>query len=344
MKHLIVVGGEFNLISEKRRASSIVSKLTSSFNDKKFTKNMINGGSLDDLPTSLRMNSLVIWMPNISNEEEKHYPKKQWVNTTLICSKVMREGYSDIDAVSRIFKMHGNAVIAIYGEKEKTFKLIDSLGTVWYHGGSISLLAEAIEVFDDFSRNQKRLRSIKLDNSEKYSTDEELMRISNLIEINKSLAESVKKQAGDRFFGNLSTRCALLFPSSREGIGFYVSPRNSDKTTLESNDMVYCEYVDDLLYYTGERKPSVDTPIQAEIYKRFPEINYMIHGHAFIEDAPKTQNYFLCGDLNAIEEISDLVEKSNGVINLKNHGFLFYSKSIEELSELIKNKKFSYER
>ena len=52
-------------------------------------------------------------MPNIDNEEEKQYPIKK-KGSVLICSKVMREGYKPIDAISRIFKMQGNAVIAIY--------------------------------------------------------------------------------------------------------------------------------------------------------------------------------------------------------------------------------------
>ena len=133
-------------------------------------------------------------------------------------------------------------------------------------------------------------------------------------------------------------------PSSSLNFGIYVSPRNSNKDELTIDDMVY---VNSDMHYKGNKKPSVDLPCQIEIYKRHPELRYMIHGHAFIKGVPTTKNYHLCGDVKEADEVSSLIN-DNGVINLKNHGFLIYAKTIEDLktvvSSLISNNEFYYER
>jgi hypothetical protein len=98
----LIVGGNFG---DEPKSSSVVTKIA---NQLEITE-VINGGTLDSLPHEMNMD-LILWMPNITNESPKQYPKKGNGNV-LICSKVMRDGYTVIDAVSRIFKMRGNAVI-----------------------------------------------------------------------------------------------------------------------------------------------------------------------------------------------------------------------------------------
>lgn len=98
-------------------------------------------------------------MPNISNENIKQYPKKS-IGNVLIVSKVMREGYTDIDAINRIFKMHENAVIAIYNDSNIfRFKLIDALGNVWYDGTDLENICGNLQnvgfIFLDFQCFQK---------------------------------------------------------------------------------------------------------------------------------------------------------------------------------------------
>lgn len=57
----------------------------------------------------------------------------------------MREGYTDIDAINRIFKMHGNAVIAIYNESNIfRFKLIDT--QKYFLCGDLREATEVIEI------------------------------------------------------------------------------------------------------------------------------------------------------------------------------------------------------
>lgn len=327
----LIVGGNF---SESPKSSKVVSLLGEHLRSAR----IINGGPLENLPQELT-EDLVIWMPNIENEQSKHYPVKK-KGSVLICSKVMRSGYKEVEAVSRIFRMHGNAVIAIWTDsKPFTFKLIDALGNTWYTGGNLEELSTVIKEFYDWTKRAVRICSVRDDNliPEKHEN------LGRLLEINNKFAGHIQESCGERFFGNLSTRCQKLFPSLK-GFGIYVSPRNSDKSKLSPEDMVYMK---NNMSYHGPSKPSVDSPCQIAIYNHCPQIHYMIHGHAFIQDAPTTKTYYLCGDVNEASEVIGLIgSKTCGHLNLKNHGFLVYSGTIEELEDEVNNLlgKFDYAR
>lgn len=349
-----IIGGNFG---DNPKQSSIINKMSSSFS---LLKNdvqsiiMYNGGNLDSLPEIL-IDDLVIWMPNIDNENRKQYPNKK-NGTVMICSKVMREGYTNVDAVSRVFKMHANAVIAIYDNNGiKEFKLIDALGNIWIKTTDISILINAIIGFYYFTKkavriNSKQLNSIIPPITNFISDIEKITKfrydLHEFIQINNSLASYIQLTCGDRFFGNLSTRCQKLFPTAKcETTLMHVSPRNSDKKYLEVEDFVPCYYINDNeIGYYGDKKPSVDSPVQLKIYNNFPDINFMIHGHAFIENTSETKNYCLCGDLNEYDEIKNLITSNVGGINLKNHGFLIYADTIENLKKYVFKLNFSYRR
>ena len=325
-----IIGGDFGI----KRESSVVSKLASEFTD----SIVLNGGSIDELPTDIN-SDLIIWMPNIINEEPKNYPHKA-VGNVLICSKVMREGYTKIDAVSRIFKMQGNAVIAIYKKDKFYFELFDALGNSWYNGSSITMLANTINQFYNFTKAAVRVRTAKgVGVIPTLNSDN----ITRFIQLNNTLANNIQTECGERFFGNISTRCQKLFPTMRND-GILVSPRNSNKQRLTVSDMVYCYEDSDTIYYLSDsNKPSVDSPIQMKVYDSCPQINYMIHGHAFIKDATMTSEYYLCGDLRESNEVISIIGSSPvGCINLKNHGFLLYADSLDNLENLINTLSFYY--
>lgn len=333
---VLLVGGNFG---EAPRSSSVVDKIWNEFSYYDNSK-LINGGLLEELPTNIG-SDLTIWMPNISNENLKQYPIKG-IGGVLIVSKVIREGYTMIDAIERIFKMHGNAVIAIIKENKFRFKLIDALGNVWYNGFEIVELCQNIKSFYAFTKSAVRCRTNKITLNVKIPKS---FFVDELISINKSLADHIQTSCGERFFGNLSTRCSKLFPSVRN-VGIYVSPRNMNKEYITSEDMVYCEIGSGTdINYVGNFKPSVDAPIQLKVYEFKPQINFMIHGHAFVDGAIETEHYYLCGDLREAPDTIKIIGENNfGAINLKNHGFLLYSDTLENLKELIKELKFSYRR
>lgn len=349
----IIVGGNWTN-GPDHSASGVVKKLCGTAHPVRCH----NGGEIKDIPTKLVGYDLIIWMPNISNEEEKIYPVKG-TGSVLICSKVMRKGYTRADSVARIFKMHGNAVIEIRKKDDRChFTLVDALGNVWAETSNIDDLWQAITEFYTFTKSAVRCRThlstepIFPTNIWKFLNRKKL---KELLDINKELQYAVKVKCGDRFFGNISTRCQKLFPSARvseNGASFFestidttdniqdcmwVSPRNTDKETLSWKDMIrYNMYFDQ---YHGNKKPSVDSPCQARLYRSYPNINYMIHGHATIHtsDAYYTGSYRLCGDLREVDEILSTVpaDTKGCVVNLKKHGFLIMADNLSTLRKTV---------
>lgn len=337
-----IVGGNFD--KENGRHSGIVNKMydTIKFLDYYIdTTEIINGGNINQLPKELN-SDLIIWMPNISNEEEKNYPIKK-KGSVLICSKLMHDGVKITDAVSRIFKLHGNAVICIYPPIQSSlykFELRDALNNIWYNGYSIDSLIISILSFTIFTSKAKRIQTTQNNlDKELYKDTFNIYKqdLQQLININKRLQNHIQTSCGNRFFGNLSTRCQKLFPTLKINQGMFVSPRNINKESITPEDMIL--YINDTYY--GDRKPSVDSPTQWRLYNNLPNINYMIHGHAtFIHtDIETTQNYCLCGDINEVNEVLNLVGKNEYAfcINLKNHGFLIGADTIDHLEKTIDN-------
>ncbi|MHA2063031.1 MAG: class II aldolase/adducin family protein [Candidatus Thorarchaeota archaeon] len=304
------------------------------------------------VPKEIKGQDLTVWMPDFPNENRKSYPVKD-IGSVLICSKVMREGYNDFDAVSRIFWMGANAVIAIYKDdpKNMTFKLIDALGNVWAETSDIVILVGYILDFFRWVKGSMR-RSLSREPLDRVPAGMTFFflrhrdSVDRLIEINNRLAGKVVSSVGGRFFGNLSTRCVKLFPTSRALEGtFLVSPRNIDKSELLSENMVICSVrfpenippsgINGGWNYYGNVKPSVDTPIQLALYEKFPEIMCMIHGHAYLRGAPYTGKYVPCGDMREVIQICRVWDGTPKSLNIKKHGFLIVAGSLDELEEIV---------
>jgi len=320
MKNILIVGGTGD------KPSGVIYKLYDVFKNK--TNDRVTSINGSKLPTDITDDNLVLWMPDISNEEPKDYPVKAQ-GSVLICSKVMRKETTRIDAVTRIFNMHGNAVIAITKKDDIfEFELIDALNNTWIKTTKIEALVFTIESFYNWTIGSKR---VSLKKSPKFIdikvADTAVLEFLNT---NKQLALKVAEGCGNRFFGNYSTRCTRLFPTTRLGFElFFFSPRNVAKQFVTEKDLVL---VDNEHYY-GDKKPSVDTPVQLELYKIFPRINYMIHGHAYIKNALTTEHYYPCGDLREVQGAEDLLATGTTRINLKNHGFLLTGASTREMRE-----------
>jgi len=330
----IIVGGNFGDVP---RASKIISILADSIQAEK----IYNGGTIQELK-SINLNGfdLIIWAPNIDNSIEKIYPKKD-KGSVLIVSKVLRENRTIADALKRIFLMHGNAVIAVTkNDNCYSFQLIDALNNTWKESQNINDIVWAIKELYIWTKNSIRMETFSC-NPEKFLSNNS-QELSHLIEINKQIAIKVEQSSVGRHFGNLSTRCFKLFPTSRhEQQTILVSKRNVNKKYLVEQDMILAFLKDNKIGYFGSQKPSVDTPIQLTLYNVFPKINYMIHGHAFIKNALDTKHYFPCGDLREINEVKQvIVDPEKGIINLKQHGFLIYADTIENLQNFANNLEF----
>ena len=151
-----------------------------------------------------------------------------------------------------------------------------------------------------------------------------------------------------RFLGNASFRCPKGFPSFRDGKYIFVSKRNIDKRYIDIDEFVPVYMEDGKIYYCGENKPSVDTPIQVRLYNLLPNINYMIHSHCYIKNAPFTINALPCGAIEEVDEILKLLDdyydndlyKDLYLINLIGHGSIMMSSNIDNIKNIdIKGRK-----
>ena len=350
MKRL-VVGGNFTA-NPKEKKSSIAKKLSVAL-----FADLFNGGTVDQVESArdlVSMFDLTVWMPNIDNEVEKNYPVKK-PGSVLICSKLVHDERTMGDAVSRIFRMNANAVIAIYKEYYSNhviyrFKLVDSLGNLWIDTTSVEDLASTIEKLAVWSKGSIRTRSVLSPMKNPHEVSEAFC------EIVKKVSDKVEKQRGGRYFGNASTRCSYMFPSERVEsplTTIKVSGRNTPKDCLKPEDFVSAQEhstykISEMIRYCGHVKPSVDTPVQLELYKAYPQINFMIHGHAYVKEAFMTEHYYPCGDLREVEEVREILDNELTprtkafVINLKNHGFLMGATDLKSLKHLVNSSEFIY--
>ena len=143
-------------------------------------------------------------------------------------------------------------------------------------------------------------------------------------------------QAANRFFGNASFRCEKGFPSFRQDDLIYVSQRNIDKRFVDKESFVPVSLKLPLEYY-GDKKPSVDTPIQVLLYQYFENVRYMLHGHVYVKNAPFTKEIIPCGALEEAEEIIKIFpsrQDNNFAINLKGHGSLVLVDKVEKLENI----------
>jgi hypothetical protein len=124
--------------------------------------------------------------------------------------------------------------------------------------------------------------------------------------------------------GNLSVRATT-------GGDLFVSPSGVAKATLIAKDLVPVAQFRDGLGHHGPRMPSVDTPMQAAVYRRYPHIVAQLHLHidtAGAEDPIPTTFPHACGTEEEVKEIIDALERfglmaSEGFcVELVHHGFL----------------------
>jgi len=338
----LIIGGNFD--DAEQKASSVMYKLSEALKS-----DIVNGGSLNDLEANandLKGYSLVLWAPNITNDVEKIYPKKD-TGTVLICTKVMRENRDFGGAVARVFKMNANAVIAIdNSEKPFKFTLIDALGNVWCDTSDLTELAAKIEDLYAWSSDSIRIKTTQTVFSEEEIQKVDLERLCGVV---KRIADKVENERGGRYFGNVSTRCSKLFPTYRLGHDvILMSARNVSKERITPEDFVYTKLSESKaqILYHKDVKPSVDTPIQLHLYDFFKNINFFIHGHAYIKDAAITQSYFPCGDMREYSEIISVLHPSSTtiVLNLVNHGFLIGASKLDELSAMAETLEFNYRK
>ena len=357
---ILFVGGTWN--NEGGKPSKIVNLFS------KELKNidLYNGGNYKDLNNILESvinYEIVLWWPNIPNNLQKLKKVKE-INykTMLVSSKRNNNEYSFQELLQRSFEIKSNLIIE-FTKEENIYKmrLFDPLGNVWYYGTDIKECSKELITRLNFIKSIKRESTISDEENKGvlawfFNDFKEEMYNSNIkveTPIKEEFINVIKEYAiklaentfhttdVKRFLGNASLRCPKGFPSFRDKDYIFVSKRNINKEFITINDFVPVYEKDNKIYYCGNNKPSVDSPIQVKLYKKLKNINYMIHSHCYLKDTPYTKTPLPCGAIDEVNEIINTIKenykslnKTFYKINLKGHGSIIMSKNIENLKNV----------
>jgi len=246
-------------------------------------------------------------------------------------------------SLSNVFRYKANAVILC---KDDKFDLVDALGNLWCRTNNKVKLLDTIFKLYQWNKSSIRKESVQITDIEVPNFNIEKM--NDFCKIVHDVSNKVENERGIRFFGNTSTRCSIMFPSFKSK-NILVSKRNISKKKIQPEDFVITEFENNNIKFHGEHKPSVDTPGQILLYQKFKNINFMIHGHAYIKSDiftyNKTKNYCSCGDLREVDEIINSIQNINVeyfIVNLKNHGFIIGTNTIEKMKEIVISSSFIY--
>ncbi len=343
MKRISIIGGTFDDASGK--PSGIIGKY---FNHNAFLGfdvqvDMINGGHFDDLEgivRGLEKSDIILWFPNVSNEKPKvRNIKGIYPNKIVVTSKRnadQRYGFASL--INRILMLKSNLLLE-FTESNGVYqgRVFDPLGTVWcdycsdFKVVAGRLVSRAIQL-SDFSRCPTHQVGPKI----------EAPNMEEFFSIVKGYAETFHRlihpeEGVTRFLGNASFRCERGFPSFRDGDLIFVSRRNVDKRYIGRESFVAARLNGDRVEYYGDDKPSVDTPVQLNLYDYYRNVNFMVHSHTYIEGAPFTEHPIPCGALEEIDEIVEAVRQGsrfNFSVNLIGHGSLALSRDVDYLAKI----------
>ena len=335
---ILLVGGTFD--ENKGKQSYIVNEMYKYIRNTGLICHLENGGNYKDIPRILNNTigyEIVIWMPNVLGDVEKHRNVKE-INPRcmLIGSKRNNNEYDFGEVVKRALEQKLNLCIQFTKTEQpgRLMSILDPLGNIFYEGYDIQ---EMVKVLIN-----RTLYLKKIHRTGSYKGDEIIHPQINekFLELVKDYAETfhelIQAQTS-RFLGNCSTRCMRGFPSVRDGQLIYVSKRNVDKRYIDNDAFVACQLTEKGVKYFSENKPSVDTPIQLSLYKELPNINYMIHSHCYIKGAMFTDEIIPCGGLEEIDAILKLIPDKNteyAAINLKGHGSTIMVKDVKNLENI----------
>jgi ribulose-5-phosphate 4-epimerase/fuculose-1-phosphate aldolase len=341
---MLIVGGSFD--DNGGKPSSLVSKLGEAVmqDDVGFDVKLYNGGHYDLLEVLLEESKhfdYVIWWANVLNDKPKIRNVKDVNPRAMLVTSKRNDNnkYSFAELINRALGSKANLCVQFSKVEDRfTMMLFDPLGNSWYSGDSIPKLYHAM------AERLKYLKSITRQGCVHTDDNIEIPDEREFFDIVRNYADTFHElikpdSAVTRFLGNSSFRCQRGFPSFRKDDMIFVSRRNVDKRFIDKSAFVPVKLEDDTtLYYYGDSKPSVDTPIQARLYKLLPNINYMIHAHVYISGAPFTKSMIPCGGLEEVEEvmtvIGDDTEEDFYAINLIGHGCIVMAKDVEQLKYL----------
>lgn len=339
---MLVVGGTFD--DNGGKPSSVVNKVVEAMLAENFDVKLYNGGYFDQVESIIedcKYFDYIIWWANVPNDKPKIRNVKDVNPRVMLVTSKRNDSnkYSFAELINRALGAKANLCVQ-FSKVEDLFTMMvfDPLGNSWYSGDDIYKMCHVLSVRLKYLRSITRQGCVHAEGKVEVPDEPEFF--SLVRGYADTFHELIKPDSAvTRFLGNSSFRCQRGFPSFRKDDFIYVSRRNVDKRFIDRDAFVPVRLEEDTtLYYYGDNKPSVDTPIQARLYNLLPNINYMIHAHVYIAGAPFTKCMVPCGGLEEVEEvmkaIGDNTEEDFYAINLIGHGCIVMAKNVEQLKHL----------
>lgn len=303
---------------------------------------VINGGNWDKLANLLNSVSdydLVYWFPNVPNDKEKLVSEIKKINPKciLITSKNNQDQkYSHSDLIARALNSKSNLLL------ELTRKDNEILGTVHDPLGNIFAKDEnnVDIVWATLYKRAKQLKGFtrvgSISIGEKLNIPNEDKFFNIIREYADRFHELVHAVNSGRLLGNASFRCERGFPSFRSANEIFVSRRNVDKRFIGPDGFVAVvpKISNQSVLYFGDIKPSVDTPIQVQLFANYQHVRYILHSHTYIDGALFTDKVIPCGALEEFDHIKSVYPDKNSsdfFVNLLGHGSIVLASDLSTL-------------
>lgn len=369
---ILMVGGTWD--NEEGKSSSIVKKISniiSTINDIEIiVKNGGNYNELEKIANSSYNYDIVFWWANVSNDLSKIRNIKEIAPHIMLVSSKRNDNnkYSFQELVNRALSMKANLVFEFKKQDDGLFHIMvfDSLGSSWYEGTDLEQATISAISRLKFLSSATRQKTIKIENNKNLILNwffdqfkQEEYHSDNIVEIpNENEFVDLVRFYAERFheimnpvkkIKNINSiqlppqvgRCSKGMPSFKVGNYIFASQRNVNEEYLTLEHFVPTYLKDDKVFYCGDNKPSVDTPIQLRLYEKLPNINYIIHSHCYIENASFTSYSIPCGAIEEVNEVLKTIENFYGnfyencyKINLLGHGSFVFGNTIEDLKNL----------
>ena len=364
---VLMIGGTWD--EDGGRSSGLINKMTAALEKNEDVElTSLNGGFYNNLKTEIEKCTeydFVFWFANVVDNSLEKIRNVKDINPycLLITSKRNDNNkYNFMDLEQRALQLKANLVFEFAKQESGVFKMrvFDPLGDLWYEGEDIDeAVSSAVKrlrflksitrqgtVHGNTSRDDIFSQFFDKNDAGQFIPDTETAEFINIVRDNATVFHDILQPAEGvkRFLGNCSmrhryeTRCMNGFPSIRKGDYIFASKRNINKEKIDINSFVPVFLdKDNTLYYYGDNKPSVDTPIQTRLYKLLPNINFMMHAHVYTKNGIFTENPVPCGAIEEVDEILKLIDKEYGgdrtrteyKINLIGHGCLIMGSSPE---------------
>lgn len=335
---VLMVGGTWN--KENGKESGLVNKMYGKM--KSFTDDitLYNGGRYENLESiidSASLYNVIFWMANVDNTLSKVRDIKKVNPYAFVIGSKRNDNnkYSFVEVLDRALSQRHNMTIQ-FSKENDNFKMLvfDPLGTSWYEGYDLDKCIENIYRRISFVLTTKRDNTYPTKEEIKIPNDENFFKYVR--EVSEIFHKTIEHATGvTRFLGNAS-----FMDDNRKYI--YVTRRDVDKRFIDREHFVGAYLGEDnKTYYSGEFKPSKDTIVQLNLYKKLPNIKYIIHSHCYVENAPFTNMPVPCGALDEITEVMDSIKKDYDnnlnlnyyAINLKGHGCLIMGNDVNILKK-----------